>query len=261
MSVRSSAVAGIFYPSDPRELHSDIEDLLQHADLHNELPKAIIAPHAGYTYSGPIAANAYSSFYNQQVPIERIILIGPAHRVSFGGIAASSADYFSTPLGEVPVDHDSLSMSLSNGSVKYIDAAHEQEHCLEVHLPFMQHIFEQEFKIVPLVIGQASASQVAGVLRDLWGGSETLVVVSSDLSHYHDYETAKVLDKQTTSSIEKFHGEELNYESACGRVPIQGLLIVAKEKGLQCMTVDLRNSGDTMGSHDRVVGYGAYAFC
>lgn len=260
MSVRSSAVAGMFYSSDPRELQADVEELLQHAEIDNEQPKAIIAPHAGYIYSGPVAANAYASFYKQHIPIERIVLMGPAHRVGFNGIAASSADYFSTPLGEVPVDHDSLKDCLNDGSVKYFDSAHEHEHCLEVQLPFLQRIFEQYFKIVPMVVGQARPSQVADVLRALWGGPETLVVISSDLSHYHDYKTATQLDKKTTSLIEQFHGDELDYESACGRLPIQGLLIVAKELGLKCKTIDLRNSGDTAGPQDRVVGYGAYAF-
>ncbi len=260
MSVRSSAVAGMFYSNDPRELQADVEVLLQHADIVNEQPKAIIVPHAGYIYSGPIAANAYASFYNQHIPIERIVLIGPAHRVGFNGIAASSADYFSTPLGEIPVDHDTLKGCLDNDTVKYFDAAHEQEHCLEVQLPFLQRIFEHYFKIVPLVVGQARGTHVADVLRALWGGPDTLIVISSDLSHYHDYKTATQLDKKTTSLIEQFQGDELDYESACGRIPIHGLLIVAKALGLQCKTIDLRNSGDTAGSQDRVVGYGAYAF-
>ena len=260
MSIRSTAVAGMFYPNDPSELHADLEELLQHANADKEQPKAVIVPHAGYIYSGPIAATAYASFYKQHLTINRIILMGPAHRVAFHGIAASSADFFSTPLGDIPVDHTSLESSIEDGSVKYFDLAHEQEHCLEVQLPFLQQILGNDFAIVPLVVGDTNSSHVADVLRALWGGPETLIVISSDLSHYHDYETAKQLDMQTTTSIEQFHGEQLNFDSACGRLPIQGLLEIAKEFGLRCKTMDLRNSGDTAGSHDRVVGYGAYAF-
>ena len=260
MSIRSTAIAGTFYPNDPSELHADLEELLSHAQGSKEQPKAIIAPHAGYIYSGPIAATAYASFYKQYPHINRIVLMGPSHRVAFHGIAASSSDYFATPLGEVPVDHASLQTSLENGLVKYFDLAHEQEHCLEVQLPFLQEIFDQYFEIVPLLVGDADSSLVAKVLRTLWGGAGTLIVISSDLSHYHDYEAAKQIDTHTTTLIEQFHGEQLDHDSACGRLPIQGLLKVAKEFGLRCKTMDLRNSGDTAGPHDRVVGYGAYAF-
>jgi len=260
MSVRNTAVAGMFYPNDPSELQANLEALLQHADADKEQPKAIIAPHAGYIYSGPIAATAYASFYQHHFPIHRIVLMGPAHRVGFHGIAASSADYFSTPLGDIPVDQTSLQSIIDNATVKYFDLAHEQEHCLEVQLPFLQLIFDRNIEIIPLVVGEADSSQVAEVLRALWDGPETLIVISSDLSHYHDYETAKRLDMRTTTSIEQFHGKELKFESACGCLPIQGLLKVAKEVGLRCKTVDLRNSGDTAGSHNKVVGYGAYAF-
>ncbi len=259
-SIRNTAVAGMFYPNDPSELHADLEELLQHAEGDKEQPKAIIAPHAGYIYSGPIAATVYACFYKKNPSINRIVLMGPAHRVAFHGIAASSADYFATPLGDIPVDHASLQPSIEDETVKYFDLAHEQEHCLEVQLPFLQEIFDQYFEIVPLLVGDASSSQIAGVLRALWGGPETLIVISSDLSHYYDYDTAKQLDRRTTTSIEQFHGEQLNFDSACGRLPIQGLLQVAKGYGLSCKTMDLRNSGDTAGSHDRVVGYGAYAF-
>ena len=260
MSIRSTAVAGTFYPNNPNELHTDVEGLLKHAEGSPEQPKAIIAPHAGYIYSGPIAARAFASIYKQYPTINRIVLMGPAHRVAFQGVAASSSDYFATPLGEVPVDHASLQPCIENGIVKYFDSAHEQEHCLEVQLPFLQEVFDQFFEIIPLLVGDAESSQVGNVLRALWGGAETLIVISSDLSHYHDYETAKKIDSRTTALIEQFQGEQLDYDSACGRLPIQGLLLVAKEQGLHCKTLDQRNSGDTAGPHDRVVGYGAYVF-
>lgn len=260
MSIRKAAVAGTFYPNDASELQACLDTLMRQTEVNIKHPKAIIAPHAGYIYSGPVAASVYGCFAGQQLPINRVVLLGPAHSVSFHGIAASSADYFTTPLGKIAVDHDSLEPIVENGLVKYFDLAHEQEHCLEVQLPFLQQLFNENFNIIPLVVGDTNPSQVAKVLRALWGGPETLIVISSDLSHYHDHETAKRLDQQTTQSIEQFHEEELDYESACGRLPIQGLLKVAKDLGMQCKTLDLRNSGDTAGSRDRVVGYGAYAF-
>lgn len=260
MSIRSSAVAGMFYPDDPDELRANLEALLQHSNSHQILPKAIIVPHAGYIYSGPVAASAYVSFYNQHCPVSRVVLMGPAHRVGFPGIAASRADYFATPLGKIAVDHTALQPCIDSAIVSYFDPAHEHEHCLEVQLPFIQQIFEKRVKIIPLLVGKADCSQVADVLRVLWNGPQTLIVISSDLSHYHDYESAKRLDMHTTRLIEQFYGAGLNAESACGRLPIQGLLHVAKEAGLHCTTIDLRNSGDTAGAHHRVVGYGAYIF-
>ena len=260
MSIRNAAVAGMFYPNDASELHACLDTLMRQTEVDIKHPKAIIAPHAGYIYSGPVAASVYGCFVGQHLPISRVVLLGPAHRVSFQGIAASSDDYFATPLGKIEVDHDLLEPIVEQGLVKYFDLAHEQEHCLEVQLPFLQQLFNENFKIIPLVVGETNPSQVAKVLRAFWGGPETLIVISSDLSHYHDYATAKRLDQKTTQSIEQFHGKELDSESACGRLPIQGLLKVAKDLGMQCKTLDLRNSGDTAGSRDRVVGYGAYAF-
>lgn len=260
MSIRKAAVAGMFYPKDANELHACVDTLMRQIDVDIKHPKAIIAPHAGYIYSGPVAASVYGCFEGQPLAIQRVVLLGPAHSVSFHGIAASSADYFETPLGKIAVDHDTLEPIIEQGLVKYFDLAHEQEHCLEVQLPFLQQLFHENFKIIPLVVGDTNPSQIAKTLRALWGGPETLIVISSDLSHYHDYVTAKRLDQQTSLSIEQFHEEELDYESACGRLPIQGLLKVAKGFGMQCKTLDLRNSGDTAGSRDRVVGYGAYVF-
>ena len=231
--VRNSAVAGTFYPGNPKELQTNLEILLQGAEIGGNHPKAIIVPHAGYVYSGPIAATAYAKFYKQNPAINRVVLMGPAHRVAFNGIAASKSDYFETPLGDIPVDHVSLQLSVDQGDVHYFDAAHEQEHCLEVQLPFLQEVFEQYFEIIPLLVGDASPTQIANVLRALWGGEETLIVISSDLSHYHDYDTAKSMDKKTTLAIEQLKGEQLDFESACGRLPIQGLLHVARELDME----------------------------
>lgn len=256
---REAAVAGTFYPSDPGELAAMVDGYMARAQGNGGLPKAIIAPHAGYIYSGPIAASAYSRLADGKEMVRRVILLGPAHRVSLRGLAASSAQAFATPLGDVPVDQEALASVLDLPQMRVWDEAHAFEHSLEVHLPFLQRLFDQ-FSIVPLVVGQANVEEVAEVLERLWGGPETAVVISSDLSHFHDYTTAQHLDQATAQAIVDLNGEALAYESACGRNAIRGLLKVAREKGLHGRVVDLRNSGDTSGSRSRVVGYGAFIF-
>jgi AmmeMemoRadiSam system protein B len=258
-SVRNPAVAGLFYPDDPRELHAMIADYLGSARVAGSVPKAIIAPHAGYIYSGPIAASAYARLGPARGRITRVVLLGPAHRVGFHGLALSSADYFLTPLGRITVDQEAVEKISRPSQVHVMDAAHAQEHSLEVHLPFLQEVLG-EFSLVPLVVGDAEPAQVSEVLDALWGGPETLIVVSSDLSHYHDYKTAQKLDRATSRAIEQLRPEDIQYDHACGRNPVNGLLHVARRLGLTARTIDLRNSGDTAGSHDRVVGYGAYVF-
>ena len=183
-------------------------------------------------------------------PVHRIVLLGPAHRYPLRGVATHSAAFFATPLGRVPVERTDLPV---------LDAAHAQEHSLEVHLPFLQVLFG-EFRLVPVVVGDASADEVADVLERLWGGPETLIVISSDLSHYHDYETARQMDSSTSQAIEQLRPEDISYEHACGCNPIKGLLHIARERGLNARTIDLRNSGDTAGPGDQVVGYGAFVF-
>jgi AmmeMemoRadiSam system protein B len=259
MLIRQAAVAGTFYPADPAELAGMVDQFLAGAEENGGLPKAAIAPHAGYIYSGPIAASAYAHLAIGRGTIQRVILLGPAHRVALQGLAASSAQAFATPLGDVPVDQETLASVLDLPQVRVWDEAHAFEHSLEVHLPFLQRIFKQ-FSIVPLVVGQASAQEVAEVLDLLWGGVETAVVISSDLSHFHDYTTAQHLDQATAQAITHLNGEALQYESACGRNAIRGLLKIAKERGLNGRLLDLRNSGDTSGSRSRVVGYGAFIF-
>ncbi len=258
-SVRNPAVAGLFYPADPRELHAMIADFLAVADTSVSVPKAIIAPHAGYVYSGPIAASAYARLKPARGQITRVVLLGPAHRVGFSGLALSSADYFMTPLGRIAVDQEAVKKISHLPKVHVMDAAHAQEHSLEVHLPFLQEVLG-EFSLVPLVVGDAEPGEVAEVLDLLWGGPETLIVISSDLSHYHDYKTAQKLDRATSQAIEQLRIEDIQYDQACGRNPVNGLLHVARRLGLKAKTIDLRNSGDTAGSSDRVVGYGAYVF-
>jgi len=259
-AVRLPAVAGQFYPENPEDLRTMVSGFLAAAKTAaDKIPKAIIAPHAGYQYSGPIAGSAYACLARGRGPLKRVVLLGPSHFVAFPGLAASSASFFQSPMGPVPVDEEALARVHALPLVTPLDAAHQREHSLEVHLPFLQ-IALGEFKLVPLVVGDAAANEVGAVLNELWGGRETCIVVSSDLSHYHDYRTAQQMDRETARAIESLSWEKLDADRACGCQPIRGLLCVAKERGLRCRTVDLRNSGDTSGRRDRVVGYGAFVF-
>ena len=258
-STRKPAVAGAFYPSDPQELHKIVQYYLNQATNTGSVPKAIIVPHAGYIYSGPIAASAYARITAAADQIRRVVLLGPAHRIPFYGLAASSAESFATPLGTIPVDETAIQRINQLPQVHIMDEAHAGEHSLEVHLPFLQEILHN-FTLVPLVVGSATPEDVSEVLEIVWGGDETLIVISSDLSHYHDYATAKKLDSETSYAIESLNPGAIEFEGACGRIPVSGLLTIAKKLGLQAHTIDLRNSGDTAGPRDRVVGYGAYVF-
>lgn len=221
-------------------------------------PKAVIAPHAGYIFSGPIAASACARFGPDRAVIRRVVLIGPSHHVPVDGLAASSADAFETPLGFVPVDTDAVKQIGTLPQVSLSNAAHAREHSLEVLLPFLQVVLG-DFKIVPLVTGEATDLQVAEVIAVLWGGPETRFVVSSDLSHYHEYGAARDLDLATSRAIEHLQPEDISEPQACGHAGICGLLRAAWEHGLRAHTVDLRNSGDTAGPRNEVVGYGAFA--
>lgn len=246
--IREPAVAGMFYPADPGELHRMIEGFLAEAKPGAH-PKAIIAPHAGYVYSGPIAASVYKRINPEK--ISRVVLIGPSHRVVLRGLAASSAPTWRTPLGEVSVARPNF--------VPISDAAHAQEHSLEVQVPFLQTVLG-DFTLLPLVAGEASAEEVAEVLEKCWGGPETLIVISSDLSHYENYKTARTMDTAASKAILAFDERGLECDNACGLVPISGLLHLAKQKKMRAEMVDLRSSGDTAGPRDQVVGYGAFAF-
>ncbi|MEN8180660.1 MAG: AmmeMemoRadiSam system protein B [Pseudomonadota bacterium] len=258
-NTRQPAVAGMFYPADPTELEAMVKGFLADTENHGSLPKAIIAPHAGFIYSGPIAANAYARLSAGREQIERVVLLGPSHRVPFQGLALTDADYYETPLGRIPIDQEVQQQIRDLPQVKLLQAAHASEHSLEVQLPFLQLVLEK-FKLVPLVVGDAGGEEVAEVLERLWGGPETLIVISSDLSHYHDYLTAQQMDRATSEAIVTLHPEQIGYEDACGRIPVLGLLNLVKRRSLQGELIDLRNSGDTAGPRDQVVGYGAYAF-
>ena len=257
--IRPAAVAGLFYPADASQLHRDIRSMLESVEVTEKAPKALIVPHAGYIFSGPIAASAFAQLKNNSARIKRVVLLGPCHRVPLRGLATSSADFFETPLGRVKIDHEAIKLIASLPQVREFDLTHEQEHSLEVQLPFLQEILP-DFSLVPLVVGDTDAEEVSEVLEKLWGADETLIVISSDLSHYHDYNTARAMDSETCVAIEELNPAAIHYDQACGRNPVTGLLLAAKKHGLDVTTLDLRNSGDTSGDKSSVVGYGAWAF-
>ena len=258
--VRRPAVAGAFYPREASVLQAEVQSYLAAAG-HDEAaagPKAIIAPHAGYIYSGPIAASVYARLAPLRGRVRRVVLLGPAHRVYVKGAAVPSVHAFASPLGDVALDAEALAALRALPFVEESDRAHALEHSLEVHLPFLQAVLG-DFRLVPVVVGDAAAGEVAQVLESLWGGEETLIVVSSDLSHYLPYDAARARDRNTVESILRLEAR-LDPEEACGAAPINGLLEVARRRGLRPELVDLRNSGDTAGDRDRVVGYAAFAF-
>lgn len=256
---RPTAVAGTFYPKDRAKLRAEVEGFLAAVSETGPTPKAIIAPHAGYRYSGPIAASAYGRVRDGRGRIERVVLLGPAHRVCVRGIATSTAAAFESPLGPVRLDREAIARIEKLPRVLPFDLAHQDEHSLEVQLPFLQGTLG-EIALVPLAVGDAKPNEVAAVLDALWGGEETLIVVSSDLSHYLDDESAKALDAETTRAIESLRYDGIGDDQACGRVPVRGLLAAAAARKMRATTLDVRNSGDTSGKRDWVVGYGAWSF-
>jgi len=257
--VRSAAVAGMFYTDNPQQLKAEIEYYLSQAKpASSTAPKAIIAPHAGYVYSGPVAASAYALLKPVANQINQVVLLGPSHRVAFRGIATPDADYFQTPLGNIKINQ---SMCHKLEALEFVQAsslAHQQEHSLEVHLPFLQTVLD-DFELTPLVVGDCNQQDVARALEVAWGDEHTLIVISSDLSHYHSYQTALQLDEKTSRAIQQLQPDKIHYDDACGRNPLNGLLDIARKKNMTVDILDLRNSGDTAGSKDKVVGYGAYA--
>lgn len=258
ISIRPTAVAGSFYPKQASELNNMLEKFLSLDSVKVATPKAIIAPHAGYIYSGQTAASVYSNLEQVKNKIRRVVLLGPTHRVHVKGIALPSNTHFASPLGNVSIDTQSLKKISAHSFVDYIDEAHAQEHSLEVHIPFLQKVINN-FVLLPILVGDATPEQVATILKELWGNDETLIVISSDLSHFLNYETAGKTDRNTTELIEKLDYEHISSKQACGCMPMRGLLKLAQEKNMTIQTIDLRNSGDTAGTKDRVVGYGAYA--
>lgn len=259
-SIRPAAVAGAFYPGDPRQLAADIADMLDSVTSFEpplRFPKALVVPHAGYIYSGPVAAHAYDELAPARGIVERVILLGPTHRVPVRGLAVPTAASFATPLGEVPVDQAAIRLVSDLPQVVASDAAHQLEHALEVQLPFLQTVLGQ-FSVVPLAVGQASAAQVAQVLERLWGARETLILVSTDLSHYHPYEEAKRIDRSSIMRIAAME-PDLTHEQACGATPLNGLLAYARGHNLSMRLLAACNSGDTAGGRGQVVGYSSFA--
>ena len=257
---RPPAVANQFYPGNPERLQQTVANLISASKRSALSPKALIAPHAGYMYSGPIAASAYTHLYNIAEPIKTGVLIGPSHRVRLEGLAASRAVCFETPLGDVRVNQEENARLMNRFEwVHYNDNAHALEHGLEVQLPFLQTMLD-DFTIVPLVCGDSLPEQVSTVLNILGEDRKTFIVISSDLSHFHDYSTACFVDKVTTEAIETYTWEAINGKMACGHIAIRGCLQFAKKHHLRVYTVAQCNSGDTQGNKQKVVGYGAYLF-
>ena len=261
-TVRAAAVAGLFYPEAPPALAADVRAHLAAAktpgSAPGDAPKAIIVPHAGYIYSGAIAGHGYARLAAARDAIHRVVLFGPAHRALVRGLALPSVRAFATPLGEVELDGEAAALALTLPQVVCDDAAHAREHSLEVQLPFLQRTLE-DFRIVPFAVGDATPREVAEVIELLWGGPETLIVVSSDLSHYQRYADARATDRATADAILAL-SPELDHQQACGATPINGLLIAARRHRLRPELLDLRNSGDTAGDKSRVVGYASFAF-
>jgi hypothetical protein len=266
-AIRAPAVAGTFYPADPAELRRQVAGFLAVAAaavpaaaeaLPAGVPKAIIGPHAGYAYSGPVAGHAYARLAAARGRISRVVLIGPSHHVGFQGLAVDTADAWAMPTGTVPLDTDAIAALRRLPMVGTLEAAYAREHALEVHVPFLQHCLD-DFRLVPIVAGDAPPDAVAAVFEALWGGPETLFVVSTDLSHYLDYDAARAMDSATAAAIERGDLDAITPAAACGAVPTRGLLLAARRRGLAIERLDLRNSGDTAGPRDRVVGYGAWA--
>jgi AmmeMemoRadiSam system protein B/AmmeMemoRadiSam system protein A len=259
-TVRPAAVAGMFYPRDARELEREVADLIDGVEnLAPRFghPKALIVPHAGYIYSGPVAARAYDELSAARGVVKRVVLLGPVHRVPVRGLALPGADAFDTPLGRIAVDAEAVRMLAPFPQVVTSPPAHAMEHSLEVQLPFLQKMLG-EFSLLPLAVGDARPQEVIEVIERLWGGAETLFVLSTDLSHYHGYEQARSIDRATLARIASFD-TDINHEEACGATPLNGFLAAAKARGLSIRLVGACNSGDTAGGRDRVVGYSAFA--
>jgi MEMO1 family protein len=257
---RRAAVAGTFYPRAPDEVRVALRALLDEAGSAESVtrPKALIVPHAGWIYSGPVAATAYALLRPLRSAIRRVVLLGPSHFVPFRGHALPSTDAFATPLGEIPLDAAGRIDLHQHDLIVIDDEPHRREHSLEVQLPFLQELLD-DFELLPIAVGDATAVQTAGILDLTWGGPETLILISSDLSHYHDYPTAQTIDEATAEAIDQLSRTDIRPEEACGCHPINGMVETARQRGMRCTRLDLRNSGDTAGPRDQVVGYGAWA--
>ena len=259
-TIRPAAVAGLFYPAHAAELAASVRQLLDQAPGAPEqpAPKALIVPHAGYVYSGPTAARAYARLLPARATVRRVVLLGPVHRVPVRGLALPDATAFTTPLGQVELDQDAIAAIRQLPQVTTSAAAHAHEHSIEVQLPFLQTVLPG-LRLLPLAVGDATPAEVAEVLEAVWGGPETLIVISSDLSHFLDYDTARRVDGDTVRRLLALQGP-IGHQQACGGTPLGGLLLAARRHGLTPKLLELCNSGDTAGDRARVVGYAALAF-
>jgi AmmeMemoRadiSam system protein B len=257
-TVRQPAVAGMFYSIDPRQLAHEVQQFLAAARPQSLHPKALIVPHAGYIYSGAVAASGYAALQNLASSIRRVVVLGPTHRVAVRGLALPDVEAFDTPLGRVMLDMKAMQVISHLPQIIVSGDAHSQEHSLEVQLPFLQSVLD-DFTLLPLAVGMATAEEVAEVLEALWGGDEMLIVISSDLSHYLPYAAAQRKDAMTADLILHLQ-QPIAHDQACGGTPINGLILAAHKHHLKPHLLDLRNSGDTAGSRDKVVGYAAFAF-
>jgi AmmeMemoRadiSam system protein B len=258
---RSAAVSGLFYPDEPQILRDTIDTLLSQSAIKEQSTqvKAIIAPHAGYQYSGLTAARVYKQLQTLRDRIQRVVLLGPSHRVAFEGMALTEADFFETPLGQIKVNKDDYPQLLAMENMFVFEQAHVAEHCIEVQLPFLQRILNN-FTIIPIVVGIADPHSVSNIIESLWGGDETLFVISSDLSHYQSYESAQQTDNETSRAILDLDFNAIQPNNACGCMAVNGLLNFAHRHPLTVKLIDQCNSGDTAGDKDKVVGYGSYLF-
>lgn len=266
-TIRQPAVAGAFYPAQKQVLANDLDAMLTLAmpgasapdsATEQNYPKAIVVPHAGYCYSGQTAALAYTRLAAGRAAIKRVVLLGPVHRVPVRGLALPGVDAFASPLGEIALDAAAIALIAGMRQVTLSPAAHAMEHSLEVQLPFLQSVLD-DFTLVPLAVGDATPAEVAQVLEALWGGPETVIVISSDLSHFLSYRTAQAVDQETVKSILQLDAR-LTHEQACGGTPVNGLLLAAQQHHLRPELLELCNSGDSTGERDRVVGYASFAF-
>jgi MEMO1 family protein len=252
-------VAGRFYPHDRTELAALVRRFVDRPPTEAAAPpKAIVVPHAGYVFSGQVAGRAYAELRPLAGVVERVILAGPSHFVPFTGVATSGADAFATPLGPVPIDADARDVALAVTGVIVDDEAHRDEHSLEVQLPFLQVILGT-FRLLPVLTGSAAPPVLTRLLDELWGGRETVIVISTDLSHYHDDVTARRLDKTTARAVVEGRDGDLRDADACGANGLRGLVVAARAHGLRTTLLDLATSADTIGRPDRVVGYGAFS--
>lgn len=258
--VRHPAVAGTFYPADPRALRVMVDRFLDAAPAVDEAtpPVAVIAPHAGYVYSGPTAGRAYARLRPWVGQIDRVVVVGPAHRVPVHGLGLSTAEAFDTPLGRIRVDRNACDALAFHAGVTWSDDTHRYEHSLEVQLPFLQRTLGDEWLLVPVVAGGGTAPLIADAFEHLWGAPRTLFVVSTDLSHYHDVTTARRLDRATAATIVAGSWEELDDLDACGAIPVRAALELARRHDEHVELVQLSTSADTIGPDDRVVGYGSF---